>query len=96
MATSLTSPRGVSSAEGRVSLPFDLAEAVGNLRHERYPEAQRAIEHISAFNLSHATYYFFRPVLPVGVRKHLQRLHWSGWRDIPFPRWPVDVIGGDV
>ena len=83
--------RGVSSAEGRVLLPFDLAEVVANLRHERYPEAQRAIAHIAEFNLSHATYYFFRPVLPVGVRKHLQRLHWSGWRDIPFPRWPVDV-----
>ena len=39
--------RGVSSAEGRVLLPFDLSEVVDNLRHERYPEAQRAIEHIS-------------------------------------------------
>ena len=83
--------RGVSSSDGKVLLPFDLSEALDNLRHERYPEAQRAIEHISAFNLSHAIYYFFRPVLPIGVRKHLQRLHWAGWRAIPFPRWPVDV-----
>ena len=81
----------VSSADGEVRLPFDLSEALDNLRHERYPEAQRAIRHIASFNLTHATYYFFRPILPVGVRKHLQRLHWSGWRDIPFPRWPVDT-----
>ena len=83
--------RGVSLAEGTVLLPFDLSEALDNLRHERYPEAQRAIEHVSSFSLSHATYYFFRPVLPVGVRKHFQRLHWRGWRSIPFPRWPVDI-----
>jgi hypothetical protein len=82
---------GVSSAEGKVLLPFDLSEALDNLRYERYPEAQRAIEHVSSFSLSHALYYFFRPLLAVGVRKHLQRLHWKGWRDIPFPAWPVDV-----
>jgi len=83
--------RGVSSAEGTVLLPFDLSEALDNLRHERYPEAQRAVEHVSSFSASHAVYYFVRPVLPVGVRRHLQRLHWRGWERIPFPRWPVDV-----
>jgi hypothetical protein len=72
-------------------LPFDLGEAVGNLRHERYPEAQRAIRHVSSSSPSHAAYYFFRPVMSVAVRKHFQRLHWRSWRSIPFPRWPVDV-----
>ena len=56
---------GVTSSNGKVLLPFDLSDVLGNLRHERYPEAQRAIEHIASFNLSHAAYYFFRPVLPV-------------------------------
>ena len=55
----------MSSADGKVVLPFDLAEVVDNLRHEQYPEAQRAIEHISTFNLSHAAYYLVRPLLPV-------------------------------
>ncbi len=81
----------VSSVDGRILLPFDLSDVLDNLRHERYPEAQRAVEHISEFNLSHAAYYFFRPVLSVGIRKHLQRLHWRGWEQIPFPRWPVDT-----
>ena len=31
--------RGVSSAEGRVLLPFDLSEVLTNLRYERYPTA---------------------------------------------------------
>jgi hypothetical protein len=82
---------GVLSANGKVLLPFDLTEVLGNLRHERYPEAQYAIEHVSDSSVQHAVYYFFRPILPVRVRKHLQRLHWRGWTDIPFPRWPVDV-----
>ncbi|MFO7693217.1 MAG: hypothetical protein R6V57_09060 [Vicinamibacterales bacterium] len=81
----------VSVANGKVVLPFELAEAVDNLRHERYPEAQRAIEHISTFNLSHAAYYLIRPLLSVRVRKYFQRLHWRGWQEIPFPAWPVDT-----
>ena len=82
---------GVSSVDGTICLPFDLSEAVSNLRHERYPEAQYAVEHVSDSSLQHSVYYFFRPILPVRVRKHLQRLHWRGWTDIPFPQWPVDV-----
>jgi hypothetical protein len=81
----------VSSAGGEVLLPFDLSEAVGNLRFERYPEAQWQVEHISSFTLTHSAYYLLRPALPVAVRKHFQRLHWRGWRRIPFPGWPVDV-----
>jgi hypothetical protein len=82
---------GVSAADGWVRLPFDLAEVVDNLRHERYPEARRATEHVASFSLSHDIYYFFRPALPIAVRKYLQRLHWRGWRRISFPRWPVDT-----
>src|SRR5437667_4263013 len=26
----------------------------------------------------------------IGVRKHLQKVRFSGWDKIPFPRWPVD------
>ncbi|MBA2354754.1 MAG: hypothetical protein H0V80_08820 [Acidobacteria bacterium] len=76
---------------GPVLLPFDLSEVIGNLRHERYPEAQHAVRRVSAFSVTHAVYYAVRPALPVGVRKYLQRLHWKGWRQIPFPSWPVDV-----
>src|SRR5205823_9141516 len=37
-----------------------------------------------------SAYYWFRPVLPVAVRRHLQRAHLRDWKTIPFPRWPVD------
>ncbi len=36
-------------------------------------------------------YYLARPLLPVSVRKHLQRIHLHGWNNISFPRWPVDA-----
>jgi hypothetical protein len=81
---------GVVSARGKLLLPFDLSEVIENLRQERYPEAERAVDRMSR-SLTHKAYYFFRPVLPIGVRKYVQRLHWNGWRDIPFPQWPVDT-----
>jgi hypothetical protein len=76
---------------GGIRLPFDLTEIVTNLQRERYcqpsnghaadPSAEAAIR---------SAYYFLRPILPVPVRKHLQRVRLRGWDRIPFPRWPVD------
>lgn len=80
-----------SRVAAHLQLPFDLAEVLDNLRRERYPEAQKAIEHVSTPTMTRGLYYLVRPLLPVQVRKHLQRLHWQGWRDIAFPRWPVDT-----
>jgi hypothetical protein len=74
-----------------VLLPFDLAEAVANLRFERYPEALRQARHVSSFSLSRAAYYFVRPVLPLRLRRYLQQLHWAGWKRLAFPAWPVDT-----
>jgi hypothetical protein len=82
---------GVVSANGQVLIPFDLQEVLDNLRYERYPAARAAVDRMSAFSVSHAAYYFLRPVLPVGVRRHIQRLNWLGWSRIAYPRWPVDV-----
>lgn len=38
-----------------------------------------------------AVYYLLRPLLPVLVRKHLQRLALRGWQNAPFPQWPLDL-----
>jgi hypothetical protein len=35
-------------------------------------------------------YYFMRPALPVGVRRHFQKLHLRDRDKLTFPRWPVD------
>jgi hypothetical protein len=75
----------------RVILPFDLAQVVANLRCERYlKNSSGGANGSHKGNVSRRLYYLLRPILPVGVRKHLQRMRLKGWDDIPFPRWPVD------
>ncbi len=81
----------VSATTSSVQLPFDPVQVVNNLRHERYlsntAEDRRAI---NAHSLVRNLYYLARPVMPVAVRKHMQRRYFRGWDKIPFPRWPVD------
>ena len=79
------------SGHGRVELPFDLNQIVNNLRYERYASHGRPSPW--KFTDNHAAgsiYYCLRPILPVTLRKHLQRLRLRGWEEITFPRWPVD------
>ena len=72
--------------DGKAYLTFDPSEVVENLRRERYVEEWR-----HGFSSALAKmYYFVRPALPVGVRKHLQRFHLRGWEELSFPLWPVD------
>lgn len=77
--------------QGVVRLPFDLDEVVDNLRRERYALEGTASARSHIFDaISHHTYYFLRPWLPVFVRKYIQRFSLRGWRRIEFPQWPVD------
>ena len=71
---------------GLVHLPFDLSEVVDNLHREIYVDEWRRG---ALFNLS-KPYYFIRPLLPVAVRRHLQKVYLRGWKELSFPRWPVD------
>jgi len=72
-------------------LPLDLSEVVTNLRRERYTRTPRPAESIAGSPSLRTLYYAVRPVLGIGVRKHLQRLRLSGWDRIRFPQWPVDA-----
>src|SRR5262249_414295 len=77
-------------APGRVTLPFDLDEVVDNLRFERYCRGA-GHEGLGSSSTVRSIYYLLRPLLPVGVRKHLQRIKLRDWERIPFPAWPVDT-----
>jgi len=77
--------------EGRLELPFDLAAVVTNLREERYRQSANRLERLTTTRAVQGTYYFLRPLLPVAIRRHLQRIRLSTWRSIAFPRWPVDL-----
>jgi hypothetical protein len=74
--------------DGAAHLPFDLSEVVDNLRQERYLSSERAS---IASRLVRSMYYLAQPLLPVPVRRHLQKVWLSDWKQIPFPRWPVDL-----
>ena len=76
-------------AEGRVSLPFDPDQVADSLRNERYAKEAHQ-ESLSRKSPVARAYYFIRPLLPVAVRKHIQRIYFNGWRNLPFPQWPVD------
>jgi len=79
-----------------VVLPFDPTEIIDNLRLERYthsygygalPRWKESLKN---------TYYFLRPLLHLNVRRHVQRAHLNGWRNLPFPHWPVDTTVEDL
>ena len=76
----------------------DFDDRVDALRCERYldnalPNRKAAP---SPRSLVRAAYYRARPMLPVSVRKHLQRIALRGWEKIPFPKWPVDTTADDL
>ncbi len=83
--------RSTAVRDGEVLLPFNPDDAMDNLRFERYrsSDAVNGKKSISRALVRNA-YYSIRPLLPVPVRKHLQRRALRGWDRIPFPRWPVD------
>src|SRR5271157_6282730 len=61
--------------QGAVSLPFQLSEVVETLRREEYAAALGHIaRNWSQNRFFRMGYYLARPLLPVSVRKHLQRL----------------------
>ncbi len=79
------------AVSGEVRLPFDPVQVIDNLRHERYVGCDSAGKTANRMSsVVRAIYYLARPLMPVGFRKHLQRRYLSGWKNIPFPAWPVD------
>jgi hypothetical protein len=76
-------------ADGKAYLPFDWMQVVDNLRYEEYAGDSWHEDSILRTAVA-KTYYFVRPILPVMVRKHLQRIRLNGWHHLKFPLWPVD------
>ncbi len=77
-------------ASGRPELPFDLCDVVANLREERYRRNTSRPSSIAELKAARRLYYLLRPLLPVRLRRHLQKAGLNGWSRIAFPRWPVD------
>jgi len=78
----------VQVSGGRVVLSFDPEEIIQNLREERY--AAGGAQNAQNSGLIRELYYMVRPWMPLGFRKHLQKIYLRGWDKLPFPKWPVD------
>lgn len=72
-------------------LPFDPAQVVENLRREHYVHSLvPGREKLITREWMLESYYFVRGLLPVSVRRHMQRAYFSDWKSRSFPAWPVD------
>lgn len=82
----------VAVEDGVCRIPFNPAEVLDNLRRERYRmDAPGGNGDPARNSLVRKAYYTVRPLLPVAIRRHLQRLSLRGWERNPFPNWPVDL-----
>ena len=75
--------------QGMAGFPANADDIVNNLRYERYVVSSGWQGWVRQSWLGDA-YYQLRPLLPVSVRKHLQRIYWRGWDSMEFPSWPLD------
>lgn len=74
-----------------ISLPFDIADVIENLRREHYARQMNSgVKPLTQHELVRHFYYFIRKLLPAGIRHQMQRAYFKGWRELPFPHWPVD------
>jgi hypothetical protein len=81
----------VGLAGPNISLPFDVEEVVENLRRERYEkDLTLGRERVVTHEWIRKAYYLVRELLPVSVRRHMQRAYFSDWHTRSFPAWPVD------
>jgi len=74
-----------------VQLSFDPAQAIDNLRSERYTAPFSNNGRGIRKSLVGNVYYAVRPYLPDWARRSLQRMYLRSWENISFPNWPVDT-----
>ncbi len=83
--------------ESSLYLPFDIDEVIENLRREAYEEQLApGLERVSSYEWTRRAYYAIRELLPVSVRRHLQRAYFRGWKAREFPSWPVDFTVDNI
>jgi hypothetical protein len=105
VAVSLSAPAALADVAGefegragRLRLPFNPTEVAVNLRTERYIDNRipGGDNRLTVRSAVRQAYYAVRPLLPVSVRKHAQRLALRDWRRQTFPAWPVDTTVDDL
>lgn len=81
----------------KACLPFQPSEVIANLLREKYESRLRpASTGLSKKTWVRHCYYAVRELLPVSARRHLQRIYFRDWQQIPFPSWPVDFTVDNI
>jgi hypothetical protein len=76
---------------GRCRLSFDAVDAIENLRRERYVSNGKSRANGGRpHGLSRSLYYSVRSLLPITIRRRLQRRVLAPRMKVCFPNWPVD------
>jgi hypothetical protein len=81
----------VRCGPNQVALPFHASRVVSALRNESYIHSLDRGGPLVFGSVTRASYYTIRPLLPLALRKYLQRFALRDWRERVFPRWPVDT-----
>src|SRR5580692_7780588 len=83
--------QNASLKNSEVQLSFDPVQVVENLLRERYVKQRPARNgRMVDLPIVRSTYYAVQELLPVSIRKHLQKFYLGDWSRLLFPRWPVD------
>src|SRR6266436_16367 len=78
-------------AGSEIRLPFDISRIIDNLRREHYvKQLSSGRKGLTQHALIRDGYYSVRELLPVWVRRHLQKAYFRDWQSLQFPHWPVD------
>jgi hypothetical protein len=83
--------KNIHNGASGIHLPFDPVSVIENLRRERYERSLAPnFEKLVSQEWMLVAYYSLRNILPVALRRKMQRIYLSGWQNRPFPAWPVD------
>ena len=84
----------VVTDHGHVTLPFDPTEIIENLRWERYADGEKFWN--GSDRQFKKLYYKLRPLMSRSIRSQIQKFRARDWRELSFPRWPVDTTVEDL
>src|SRR5271169_1975873 len=85
------------ATDSGIYLPFDFTSVIENLRRERYvKQLSNGQKRMTRNPLVRKMYYAVRELLPVPIRRHMQKAYLKDWQNIPFPSWPVDFTADSL
>ena len=94
LSTAIYQDRGTAGNAVSTLTNVGVRRWINLLRNEQYSQA--STETTVGAIVAREGYYLVRPLLGVSVRRHFQRLAFSGWDRRIFPHWPVDRTADEL